>query len=357
MAPTQNRTNVRNFSPTGPSKRAIGPKNPSQRVGQRLTIFGFVFVAVAFPALPGRTVRVTGTIQPVNSFVVQVPRTEGQAANLTLTKLIPNGVMVHKGELLAEFDEVKELQALRDASAKYDDLSHQVEQKAAEHRNNAAKRESDLEQAKADLSKAEIEVRKGPILSDIDRQKNAVNLADAREHVASLTKSAHYHEQAEAAESRVLELQRDRQKVAVDRAKSNIGKLELRAPLDGMVALQNVWRNNSMGHAEEGDQLWPGSPILRLFDPSAMEVDVTIEEPDVAALAPGTNATVHVDAFPELSFPAKFESAGPAASSALGSSVKTFSARFRLEQSDPHLLPDLSAAVDIQLLASAKGAR
>jgi hypothetical protein len=29
-------------------------------------------------------------------------------------------------------------------------------------------------------------------------------------------------------------------------------------------------------------------------------------------------------------------------------SVKSFTARFRLDQSDPHLLPDLSAAVDIE---------
>jgi len=308
--------------------------------------------ALFFAADAGRTVRVTGIIQPVKSYIVQVPLIQGQGGNLTLTKLVPNGTKVRKGDLLAEFDEVKELQALRDASAKYDDLSHQVEQKAAEHRNNAAKREADLEQAKADLAKAEIEVRKGPILSDIDRQKNEITLADAREHVASLMKSKLYHEQAEAAESRVLELQRDRQKVAVDRAKSNIAKLELRAPLDGIVALQNVWRNNSMGHAEEGDQLWPGSPILRLFDPGEMAVDASIEEPDVAALAPGTVAIVHVDAFPALSFHARFESASPVASAALGTPIKTFAARFRLTESDAHLLPDLSAAVDIRLPAA-----
>jgi multidrug resistance efflux pump len=318
------------------------------------------FSTVAFAVLllgvnAGRTVRVTGIIQPVKSYVVQVPVIQGQGANLTLTRLVANGIKVRKGDLLAEFDEVKELQALRDASAKYDDLSHQVEQKAAEHRNNAAKRESDLEQAKADLAKAEIEARKGPILSDIDREKNEITLADAREHVARSMQASRYHEQAEAAESRVLELQRDRQKVAVDRAKSNISKLELRAPLDGMVALENVWRNNSMGHAEEGDQLWPGSPILRLFDPSEMQVNASIEEPDVAALAPGTDAIVHVDAFAALTFHAKFESASPVASSALGSPIKSFAARFRLLESDPHLLPDLSAAVDIQLPAAPGG--
>jgi HlyD family secretion protein len=136
---------------------------------------------------------------------------------------------------------------------------------------------------------------------------------------------------------------------------SNLDKLSLRAPIDGMAALQNVYRNNSMGHAQEGDQLWPGSPLLRLFDPTGMEVELSVEEPDRIALQPGTKAVVHLDAFPQLTFSAHFDSANPIASAALGSAVKTFSARFRLDQSDPHLMPDLSAAVDITIPRDARG--
>lgn len=314
-----------------------------------------MFVIECMAAAPKGSVRSTGTIQPLESITVQVPRIEGQGGNLTLMKLTANGTTVRQGELLAEFDETKELQALRDASAKFEDLSHQVDQKAAEHRNNAAKRATDLEAAHADLSKAQIEMRKGPILSEIDREKNQIKLDDAREHVASLEKSNAYHEQAEAAESRILELQRDRQKMAVERARANIRKLELHAPFTGMVALQNVFRSGSMGHAQEGDQLWPGSPLLRLFNPREMEVVVAIEEPDVAALTPGTEAAVHLDAFPGRDFTARFEIASPIATSALESPIKTFTARFRLNQSDPHLLPDLSAAVDISIAAAGNG--
>jgi hypothetical protein len=54
-----------------------------------------------------------------------------------------------------------------------------------------------------------------------------------------------------------------------------------------------------------------------------------------------------VDAYPDREFTARLESASPVASSAIGSPIKTFFARFRLEQSDPHLLPDLSAAIII----------
>jgi HlyD family secretion protein len=302
-----------------------------------------------------KTIRVTGVIQPVHSFIVQVPVIQGSGGNVTLTNLIPNGVKAKEGELLAAFDSTKEEQAVRDADAKYEDFSHQVDQKAAEHRNNAAKRKSDLEQARADLEKAQIELRKGPVLTEIDLEKDKIKVQDGQEHIASLLKSNVYHEQSEAAESRILELQRDRQKVAVERARDNIQKLSVRAPLDGMVALQNVFRNNSMGHAQQGDQLWPGSPLLRLFDPGEMEVNAEIQEPDVIALAPGSTAVVHLDAFPGVAFKAVFESASPVASSGVDSPVKTFSARFRLLGSDPHLLPDLSAAVDIAVPDQVRG--
>jgi multidrug resistance efflux pump len=281
--------------------------------------------------------------------MVQVPRIEGQGGNLTLAALIENGKVVPAGELLATFDRTGEFIKLREAQAKYDDLKHQVEQKQAEDNSNAEKRASDLKSAEADLKKAEIEIRKGPILSQIEQQKNQVKLADAQAHVTSLKKSSEAHDRAETAELRILELQRDRQKVAVERSQANTEKLALKAPIRGMVALQNVWRNNSLGHAQEGDQLWPGAPLLQLFDPTEMEVELAVGEPDGASLVPGAKAVVHLDAFPELSFTAHFESASPVATSPLGASVKTFSARFRLDQSDPRLLPDLSAALDIEV--------
>jgi hypothetical protein len=77
-------------------------------------------------------------------------------------------------------------------------------------------------------------------------------------------------------------------------------------------------------------------------------VRVSVAEPDGAALVPGARAEVRLDAYPDLTFRAAFDSASPAAASALGIPIKSFAARFRLEKSDPHLLPDLSASVSIE---------
>lgn len=311
-------------------------------------LFGAATVAPS-PANSRHSVRATGVVRAVNSIAVMVPRIEGLGGTLTLATLAENGVTVGVGDSLATFDRANELKLLRDAQTRFDDMEHQLEEKKAEHLSNAEKRVADLQQAQADLKKAGIETRKGPVLSAIEQEKNQIKVADAREHVASLQRSNQAHDAAEQAELRILELQRDRQKVAVQRQTRNSEKLLVKSPIRGMVALQNVWRNNSLGHAEEGDQLWPGSPLLRVFDPSAMNVEVSVGEPDGAVLVPGAKAIVHLDAFPDLKFSAHYSSASPVATSALGMSVKTFTARFRLDQSDPHLLPDLSAAVDIEV--------
>ena len=51
---------------------------------------------------------------------------------------------------------------------------------------------------------------------------------------------------------------------------------------------------------------------------------------------------------PDLALPAHFEFASPMAASALGSPIKTFTAVFKLDKTDPRLMPDLSAAVVIE---------
>jgi len=207
-----------------------------------------------------RQIRATGTVQAVHVSNVQVPAVTGQGGKMTLTGLVPNGSRVKQGDILAEFDRTVQLDNARDARAKFDDLGHQVDQKKAEFLSNAEKRRSDLQKAEADLAKAKLQLRRGPLLSDIDRLKNEAKAEAAQIHVDSLIRSNRFHDEAEAANIRVLELQRDRQKVSLERAQRNSERLVIHAHLAGMVALENIWRSGAMGHAQEGDQLYSGQP-------------------------------------------------------------------------------------------------
>ena len=82
-----------------------------------------------------------------------------------------------------------------------------------------------------------------------------------------------------------------------------------------------------------------------------MVVRCTVEEPDDIAIAAGATASVYLDAYPDLMLPAHLETSSPVASSALGSPIKTFIALFKLDKTDPRILPDLSAAVVIRRAA------
>jgi multidrug efflux pump subunit AcrA (membrane-fusion protein) len=314
--------------------------------------------AASQPSAPAdavkREIRITGVVQAVRSYKILVPQIYGPGGALTLTHFIANGSLVKEGDLVASFDATTQLDNARDAQARFDDLGHQVDQKRAQNRADAEKRASDLQQAQADLGKAELELRKGPILSEIDRLKNEEKVRIARLHVDSLRKSDALHDQADAAALRYLELQRDRQKVNVDRTQNNIKSLKIHAPLAGMVAQELVYRNNTMSHAQEGDQLYRGQPLVSIFDPSEMAIRCAVGEPDGLALVPGAHATVFLDAYPDLKLSAHFESSSPVASSALGSPIKTFTAMFKFDRTDPHLLPDLSAAVVIELSGGSK---
>jgi multidrug resistance efflux pump len=314
-----------------------------------LTLGLAVEFRAADPAFNVRHIRATGTVQALRVSNVQVPSLRGPGGRLTLIRLIPNGSRVKPGDLIAEFDRTQQVDDARDARARVDDLNHQIEQMRAQNRSDAAKRTSDLKTAEADLAKAEIELRKGEILSEIDRLKNQAKLESARARVESLKKSNAAHDRAEAAGVRILELQRDRQQVALERAESNMEKLNVKATLGGMIAHEMQWRNGSMGPMQEGDQVWPGNPLVRIFDPSDMIVLTQVNEPDGIAMAAGTRAKIRLDAYPDALFEAHMESASPVASAGINSPIKFFSVRFRMEQRDPRLLPDLSAAVEIEI--------
>jgi multidrug resistance efflux pump len=288
-------------------------------------------------------------LEAVRSTRVSVPAVTGPTYQMTLTRLVPNGATVPKGAVVAEFDPLEQLDQARQSAAKYDDLSFQYRQKAADNRAAAERRRSERQQAEADLEKAQLEVSKESVLSATEAERNRILAEKARAQLESIGRRHPDEERADAAALRVLELQRDRQKAAYDRARANLEKLRVRAPIGGMVAYALRYNNGTMVRPQEGDRLSRNSTIMSIFDPGEMLVRVSVAEPDGALLRPNLEALVYVDAFPDVALKARFVAASPvAASPVLSGGLKSFRAVFRLEQTDPRLTPDLSAAVVIQ---------
>jgi multidrug resistance efflux pump len=311
--------------------------------------------AAAAPAVQGNkshTIRATGLIFALESQSIRVPQLAGTGIRLTVTRIITNGSKVSKDDVLAQFDPTSIADTERDAKAKLDDLSHQFDQKKAQVSSDDATRLAQIRSAEADLEKALLQLRKGPILSEIDRLKNQARAESAKLSLASLKKSDEFHKRAETAMVRIQELKVERQRVALERTRSNLEKLQIRAPQDGMVALENTWRSGSMGPAREGDELYPGMPLIKIFNPLRMVVEATVNESDVAWLGKAAHTRLFLDAYPGAVFDADLESASPVATSGFDTPVRAFTAIFRIRQQDPRLLPDLSAALEIETAAA-----
>ena len=135
----------------------------------------------------------------------------------------------------------------------------------------------------------------------------------------------------------------------MERAQTNIRRLTLKAPLSGMVAQENLFRSNSMGHAQEGDQLYRGQPLVSIFDPTECWCVCAVGEPDVAALVAGIRGHRLPGRLPRSGPSRAFRVFQPRGLVGVRQPHQDLHRRLPAStRRDPHLLPDLSAAVVLE---------
>jgi len=78
---------------------------------------------------------------------------------------------------------------------------------------------------------------------------------------------------------------------AVAEAQKQLDEATISAPFDGVVVSVD---------AEEGDIILSTVTIIHLIDPSSMELEVEVDEIDIAEVKPGQRAIIEVDALPAL---------------------------------------------------------
>jgi HlyD family secretion protein len=122
------------------------------------------------------------------------------------------------------------------------------------------------------------------------------------------------------------------------------------SPIDGMVVLKSTWKNGTMGEVQEGEEVRSGLGIMDVIDSSAMHVRARVNQADVSALRVGQPARLTLDSYPARTFTGRLEQLSQiGAISTMSNRVRTFLAVFSVEGSDPHLMPDLAVAIDIEV--------
>jgi HlyD family secretion protein len=79
-----------------------------------------------------------------------------------------------------------------------------------------------------------------------------------------------------------------------------------------------------------------------------MQVRARVNQADIGLVAKGQAAKIRLDAYPDLAFDGRVELIAPlAVTSSMTPRVRTFVALVSIQGSNPQLMPDLTASVDL----------
>jgi HlyD family secretion protein len=298
--------------------------------------------------------RLRGTTEAVQARSILAPLLSGQqVGTLTIVRLAASGSRVKVGDPLVEFDRQEQMRDFIDKQADYRKLVDQVAQEQAKEVAARAKDETELKQAEDALRKAELEEQKEELVSRIDAEKNRETLDEAKATYDQLRETFDLKRKAAQAAIKILEIQRDRTEQTMNHAHANADLMQIRSPIEGVVVLSTIWKQGTMGEVQNGDKIDAGTPCMQVVNPATMQVRVLANQEDFPRLRAGEIAKVRLDAYPELVFPAQVEQLAPIGESgSFSDKVRQFAVIVSIQGNDPKLMPDLSAAVDVDLKGS-----
>ncbi|HEV7586521.1 MAG TPA: efflux RND transporter periplasmic adaptor subunit [Longimicrobium sp.] len=264
------------------------------------------------------TVTASGKIQPKRKVDISAD-VSGRVIQLA----VEEGQWVNRGDLLLRID-----------ASQYEASVNQAQAAVAQGRAREAEARAQLLKAQADERRAE-------------------QLAQGRDLVsAQEVDNAHTQAQVAAASLQGARFAVQQAQASLAQARDNLRKTTIVAPMAGRVVRLNIHEGET---AIIGTMNNPGSLLLTVADPSAMEAKVKVDETDVPGITVGDSASLKIDAFPGRSFTGRVtrignsavQGAGAAAASGGEQNSVDYEVVITLDHPPAELLPDLSTTAEI----------
>jgi multidrug resistance efflux pump len=296
-----------------------------------------------------RTVRVAGITEAIRASAAIAPRLAGQSSpTLVITKLVKGGTRVKADDVLVEFDQQEQIRAAFDRRTDFQDLEQQIRRVEAEQAAAWAGDETAMTQAANDVARARLVVRTNKVLPAIESEKNTLALEEAEAREKEVREARMLRRQTAEASLKRLHIQRGRSERAMTHAEQNTQNMVVRAPFDGLIVMQPIFRGSALTEIQEGDEVRAGVPIAQIVDPSSMQVRARVSQIDAGLVKAGQRARIFLDAYPGSSFDGTVKQVAPLAiTSSVTPVVRAFVTLVTVAGSDATLMPDLSAAADI----------
>lgn len=253
-------------------------------------------------------VFVTGELKASHSEMLTAPPIGGGA--LQITHLLHTGSAVKKDDLVIEFDPSEQHYKLDQNRSELLQAEQEITKAKADAAVVAAQDKVALLKARYDVRRAELDVQKNELVSTIDARKNQLALEGAQRVLAELEQDVKSRSVSNQASIQLAEEKRNKAKLQMDQAQSNIDKMRVLAPMDGLVALEKndgatggfFFSGMSLPEYREGDQVEAGRTVGQIIDPREMELVASVGELDRNSIKEGQPVDIELDALPGTTF-------------------------------------------------------
>lgn len=318
---------------------------------------GFRTAKVRVAALE-KTLRVAGVTSANRYTTLMSPQMLGSrrihgrgSFDLTLQELIPGGSMVKKGDVVARFDTQYMLTRLDDYRAWALQHENNVKRLKALLQVTRVNYEQQILRAKANMEKSALDLKKTPIVSDIQAEKLRLTHEEMGSRYKMLSGNMQHFMVSEGAAIRRAELDLRQTAIELQRAERNTEKMAVQAPIGGITVMMTTHRNHENVQISAGDQLGPGERFMRIVDTSSMLVTAMVNQVDAQSVRLGLPANVRFDAYPDLELPAHVIGVGSFAQGIgwRASWVRHVGITLQIDELDKRVIPDLSVSADLML--------
>jgi HlyD family secretion protein len=210
----------------------------------------------------------------------------------TVTYAARPGDAVKKGQLIATLDSPELTNELQREQATLDSLDAALAHQQIEIRRQmlTSKQQADL--AEVTIKAAERELKRNEwawdlhVIPERDYKRAIDDVATAQLNFDHARETADLERDSLALDLRTKRLERDRQALVVASLRNRVAELEVRAPVDGMVA--------NLAQLEK-TLVAANAPLLTVVDLSAFEIEFQVAETYAGEIKPGMAAEITVD--------------------------------------------------------------
>lgn len=298
------------------------------------------------------TITVEGILEAKNNRVISAPQTLGNQS--TLSYIVPEGSIVRKDDIVAEFTNTQLETELSNAKNEVEIATAEALQKKTEAKVQRLLLESQLKSADANLALEKQKLANLEFIAPTRREISKLNIKKTEIETEKTKRKLASLENIQKEEQNYMQLKIKQAEIKLNNYQRLMGLLTIKSPQDGIIIYEMNWSTDNK--YQIGDVVYRGRPFMKIPDLSVMQINLSIDEIDAQKIKKDQKAVVNVSSADVFQIPGKVTRIDKIAKPVKrGSKVKEVGVIVELDTTQAAILPGLTAEciIDIERIEKA----